>query len=144
MSHRRKCGCLIADNRDTLVKKGIEVGGYVKEFCSQHARRTYTLVEMLRAYGGPGSSMDGTMGGDTMLQAAARIEELEKRASWALRIKAAGMPGFIGDMLRGKWEYLDFNLGSFTLREYVEAVEREDKEHEEKAAKKKNRVSRKG
>jgi len=74
----------------------------------------------------------------------ARVKELEKRIEWAIRVKASGMIGFTTSMLLGKWEYLDHNLGSYTLREYVEAVEQEDKEYEEKAAKKKNRESRKG
>lgn len=34
-----KCGCVIADSRNTSsVRKGIEVGGYVKEFCEKHSR----------------------------------------------------------------------------------------------------------
>jgi hypothetical protein len=56
----------------------------------------------------------------------ARVTELEKRIRWALRVKRSGMVGFVADMLRGNWEYLDHNLGSYTLREYVEATERED------------------
>jgi len=84
--------------------------------------------------------MDGTLAGEAMIQAAGRIEELEERIKWALRVNASGMVGFTTSMLRGEWECPDYNLGSYTLREYVEAVEREDKgdEEKEKTATKKN------
>lgn len=33
----RKCGCVIATEINTpSVKRGFEVGGYIKEFCDQH------------------------------------------------------------------------------------------------------------
>lgn len=38
MSHRRKCGCVIADNKDSSVRGGFEMGGYIKGFCEEHAR----------------------------------------------------------------------------------------------------------
>jgi hypothetical protein len=38
MSHKLKCGCVIADANDRAVKKGYELGGYVKEFCATHKR----------------------------------------------------------------------------------------------------------
>lgn len=36
MSYKRKCGCTIADGEDTAVRKGYELGGYVKSFCEEH------------------------------------------------------------------------------------------------------------
>ena len=36
MSHKKKCGCVIADGKDRAVRKGFELGGYVKEFCKYH------------------------------------------------------------------------------------------------------------
>ena len=36
MSHRNKCGCLVADGKDRSVRKGFELGGYTKEFCDKH------------------------------------------------------------------------------------------------------------
>ena len=66
----------------------------------------------------------------TVEELEARVTELEKRILWALRVKRSGMVGFVADMLRGNWEYLDHDLGSYTLREYVEATEREDNTEE--------------
>lgn len=60
-----------------------------------------------------------------------RIKELEDRISWALRVNASGMEGFTTRMLRGNLDDLDYQLGSYTLREYVEAVEKEDREEQE-------------
>lgn len=32
-----KCGCIIADSNNTIsVRKGFEMGGYVKQFCDFH------------------------------------------------------------------------------------------------------------
>lgn len=34
---RRKCGCVYATAQNTeTVRKGLEMGGYVKEFCAEH------------------------------------------------------------------------------------------------------------
>jgi hypothetical protein len=67
---------------------------------------------------------------DMIQELAERVKELEKRITWGLRVKRSGMVGFTADMLRGNWEYLDANLGSYTLQEYVEATEREDNTEE--------------
>ena len=61
----------------------------------------------------------------TLLQ---RVDDLESRIDWALRVKRSGMVGFVPDMLHGHWKVLDLQLhedSSFTLRSFVEAVERE-------------------
>ena len=67
---------------------------------------------------------------DMIQELSDRVTELELRMTWALRVKRSGMVGFVSDMLRGNWEYLDHDLGSYTLREYVEATEREDNTEE--------------
>ena len=66
---------------------------------------------------------------DMLMELSERIDELELRITWAIRVKRSGMVGFVGDMLRGNWELLDVQMyaeGSFTLRDFVEATEKED------------------
>ena len=53
-----------------------------------------------------------------------KSETLEERISWALRCERSGMVGFVGDLLRGRG-VLDVSIGSYTLREFIEATERD-------------------
>lgn len=41
-----KCGCVVADSRNTAaVRKGFEMGGYVKHFCAEHKPKLYATNE---------------------------------------------------------------------------------------------------
>ena len=70
----------------------------------------------------------------------AEIERLNKCIDWALRANHAGMPGYVPDLLHGRFDCLNhttmYGLNhsiyggkgseSVTLQEYIEAVERSE------------------
>ena len=67
---------------------------------------------------------------DMIQELAERVKELENRITWALRIERSGMVGFVSSILRGKSDDLEQSLGTYTLREFVEATEREEEAEE--------------
>lgn len=56
-----------------------------------------------------------------------QVALLEARIDWALRCNRSGMVGFVPSLLRNL-DDLDYPINSaYTLRDYIEATEREDK-----------------
>lgn len=38
MSHKKACGCVIADSKDSDVRRGFALGGYIKQRCDKHIK----------------------------------------------------------------------------------------------------------
>lgn len=69
----RKCGCIYATSANTdSVRKGFEMGGYIKEPCPAHNGKRYRIVD----------SPEG--GIETVLESYDNLEEAESRLAYLI------------------------------------------------------------
>jgi len=60
------------------------------------------------------------------------LKDLRERISWALRCNSAGVPGYVSSILKGDLSVLYSKFTKhLTVRDYIEAVEKDDRENDE-------------